>query len=573
MPDPAEPTPPPEPAPPAAVPKPGFFRRKHNWHRIRVYCFSILLIVAMWVGGTVVTIRVHPKRMVNRALAMLPFPSTTGRVLWLNRRTLEIDDVKVGGFFYADAIVITASPLGLWRNHLAKLQILGGQLFTKPLYAALDQAGPGSGGGLDWTIGRLELSRGTIMLDNIVEETSIPIRLGVRHPIVINGLRLGAPDSSPEMTAERVTEIVNVAIVSPVDPTSPVFFFPLTRLHYTYTEIWHHKIHEVEMIRPTIYLGEDLFWLTKEIRAAHATPTTPANADLTAPWQVGHFEIQYGQLAVNAFGQPVVNLPFYYGTSVENIRLDQLNQISAKATVPIYRLDQDYQDYKVRIVNLRGNLFFSWPPKDKSANNVVNTIDIDEVSWNSIPVKDVSTTVTFDPNGVYGKLYGKCEGGDLSGNFEFYYTKGFTWNADMFCDKINCQPIAEKMVGKYVKMTGELDGEIGVQGKVTEITKCSGLLTLPNPGQLQINSMDDLLNRLPTDWIALKRDAAKIAINAFRDYPYTSGSLKLDYQPSGGTSTLLLQGPLGTRQFDVALHPLTTSDNAEKAKGKTPATP
>ncbi len=170
--------------------------------------------------------------------------------------------------------------------------------------------------------------------------------------------------------------------------------------------------------------------------------------------------------------------------------------------------------------------------------------------------RDVSTTVTFDPNGVYGKLYGKCEGGDLSGNFEFYYTKGFTWNADLFCDKINCQGIAEKLVGKYCNLTGELDGRIAVQGQVTEILKCSGLLTLPNPGRLQITSMDDLINRLPTDWLAIKRDAAKIAINAFRDYPYTSGSLKLDYTPTGGLSTLLLQGPVGKRQFDVALHPL-----------------
>ena len=276
---------------------------------------------------------------------------------------------------------------------------------------------------------------------------------------------------------------------------------------------------------------------------------------------------------MNAFGQPVVRLPFYYGTSVDDIRLDQLNQISAKATVPIYRLDQDYPDYKVRIVNLSGNLFFSWPPKDKAANNVVNTISIGEVAWNDIAVKGVSSTVTFDPNGVYGKLYGKCEGGDLSGNFEFYYTKGFTWNADFFCDKINCQPIAEKLVGKYVNLTGELDGKIAVQGQVTEILNCTGLLSLPNPGKLEIKSMDDLIDRLPTDWITLKRDAAKIAINAFRDYPYTSGTLKLDYKPTGGTSTLRLEGPVGSRQFDVALHPFTLSDNAEKTKGTTPATP
>lgn len=550
----------PNPSPETPAPATPFLRRRHNWHRIRVYLMSILLILTMWVCGTLVTIRLHPKRIVDKALEMFPFQTTTGHVFWLNRRTLEIDDVKIGGFFYADAIVLTASPFGLWSHHIAKIQVLGGQVFTKPLYAAMDKTSPGAGKGLDWTIGRLEISRGTVMLDNIVEDTSIPIRLGVKNPIVLTGLRLGAPDSSPEMKEGRTAEIVNVAIVSPVDPTSPVFFFPLTRVRYTYSEIWHHHIREIELVRPTMFLGEDLFWLTKQIKQTHVA--NPDDTGPASPWNVGKFEVQYGQLAVNAFGQPVVHLPFYFGTEVNDIRLDQLNQISAKATVPIYRLDQDYPDYKVRLVNLRGNLYFSWPPKDKAASNVVNAIKIDEVSWNSIPVKDVDTTVTFDPNGVYAKLYGKCEGGDLSGNFEFYYTKGFTWNVNLFAEKVNCQPIAEKLIGKYVNLTGELDGRIAVQGRVTDILNCSGLLALPNPGKLEIKSMDDLLARIPTDWIAMKRDAAKIAISAFQSYPYNSGQLKIDYKPAGGESTLLLDGPYGKRQFDVYLHPWTLSDSA-----------
>ena len=134
-------------------------------------------------------------------------------------------------------------------------------------------------------------------------------------------------------------------------------------------------------------------------------------------------------------------------------------------------------------MNLRGDLYFSWPPSDANANNVVNTIDIDEISWNNIPVKKVSATVTFNPNGVYGKLTdGRCEGGLLNGNFEFYYTKGFTWNADFFANKINCQPIAEKMAGKYINLTGELDGKIAVQGKSTEILNAPVRSTCRVPG-------------------------------------------------------------------------------------------
>jgi hypothetical protein len=441
------------------------------------------------------------------------------------------------------------------------VQILGGQLFTKPLYAAMDKMDSGTSDGLDWTIARLEISRGTVMLDNLVEDTSIPVRLGVRHPIVISALRLGKPDASKEMTQERFMEIGAVNIVSPIDPTSPVFGFPLTRLRYTYAEVWHHHIREIDMVRPTMYLGEDLFWLVKQFRSDNAPRAAQGPS---SPWHVGHFEVQYGRLAVNAFGQPVVHLPFFVNTRVDDVRLDQLDQISAKGSINIQRLDQEYPDYKVRLVNLRGNVYFSWPPKNPSANNVVNAIKIDEVAWNNIPVKNVSTTVTFDPTGVYGKISGGCEGGQLSGNFEFYYTKGFVWNVNLFADKINCQPIAEKLVGKYADLSGELDGKIAVQGKVTEILNCNGLLTLPNPGKLEIKSMQDLLDRLPTDWIALKRQAATIAITAFQTYPYDSGTLRLNYKPSGGLSTLQLEGPRGKREFDVYLHPWSLSDSTAK---------
>ncbi len=546
---------------PAEEPKPPAPRRRHNWHRIRVYSYSIVLMLTMWFCDTVVTIRLHPDRLVAGMLAQLPFPASVGKVSWLNRRTLELDDVRLGDmanpqwpqFFYADAIIFTASPFGMLRHHVAKVQIFGGQLYTKPLYAAMDQIPAGNGKGLDWVIGRLELNRCTFLLNNLIANTAIPVRLGVRHPAILTMLRLGEPDASPEMNEERTMEVGTISIPSPFDPIVPVLVFPLTQVRYTYSEVWHHHIRAIEMIRPTIYLGEDLFWFTDQFK--NQRKETPAQGP-KSPWEVGRFSVRYGRLAVSAFGQPVARLPFFFETQVDNIRIDQLDQISAKSNIAITNLTQDYPDYKVKLVNLRGNLYFSWPPTDANANNVVNTIEIDEISWNNIPVKKVSATVTFDPNGVYGRLTdGTCEGGLLNGNFEFYYTKGFTWNADFFATKINCQPIAKKLAGKYIDLTGELDGKIAVQGKSTEILNCAGSLNLPSPGLLEIKSMDDLLNRIPPDMIKLKKDAITLAVNSFKTYPYDSGLLTLNYKPSGGLSRLKLDGPRGARQFEIYLHP------------------
>jgi hypothetical protein len=332
---------------------------------------------------------------------------------------------------------------------------------------------------------------------------------------------------------------------------------------FTYDEIWHHKIRGIEMIRPTMFLGEDLFSLTKQIKANRPSDTATG---VSAPWVVGHFEVNFGRLAVNAFGQPIARLPFFFNTYVDNIRLDQLDQVSAKSTVTIANLTTVYPDYKVKIVNLHGQLYFSWPPTDKNANNVINKVLIDEISWNDIPVKQAFAQVTFDPSGVYGELNGKCEGGDLSGNFEFSYTKGNTWHVDLKAQKVNLKPIADKVAGKYVELTGGLNGKIAVQGKATDILNCNGSLELPDHGVLTIKSMDDLLKRIPTDMLKIKQDAIGIAVNAFHVYPYDYGLLTLNYTPSGGQSRLRLDGPLGYRQFDINLHAFEPGSLVEAVK-------
>jgi len=535
-----------------------------RWHRVSIYLGSIALVLSMWICALLYEVREHPDRFIGHIFAQLPQPASVDRVFWINRRTLELDTVRVGGFFYADSIIITASPFGLIRRHVAKVQVIGGQVFTRPLYEVMDKTAGAKAtddSGLNWTIGRLEISRGTLLLQNLIPDTSIPVRLGVKWPITLYDIKLNKPDESLAMTREQTIDVENVYFVSPFDPLSPVLGLPLTRVTFTYTEFWHHHIRDITLIRPTLFVGQDLFWFTSEFKKQRASMPMQG---VTAPWEVSKFSIQYGQLAINAFGQPVFHFPFFFDTTVDNVRLDQLDKISAKSTIAIQRLTQDYPDYKIRIEDLTGNLYFSLPPSDNDANNVVNTISIKEISWNNIPVTEASSTVTFDPQGIYGKLSGACEGGELSGNFEFYYTQGFKWNVDFFAQKINCQPITERLGGKYVDMTGELDGKLSVQGVVTDIQKVQGVLKLPTAGVVHIKSLDDLLNRLPVDTSSIKRDSLKIAIQALETYPYSFGELKLDYNPGGGVGSLILDGPNGHRQFDMYLHPYSQSDTSSK---------
>jgi hypothetical protein len=550
-----DPTPPSPPVSPEQPPRPHHPHRHLFWRRVRVYTLTLLLIGAIYFYAGARIVREHPQRIATEILSRLPYPSSVHQVRWLNASQLEIRDLKVGDFFYAARVVITASPYQLVRHHIDEIEIRGAQFFTEKFNAALRQGGKSTGtGGLDWTITKLVIYRGTLYLEDLVPDTPIPVRLGATQPITLNYVKLGHPDTSLQMTRERTVDLENVVIVSPFDALAPVLSLPLVRVTFTYNELWKHHLRVVSVVHPVLHLGQDLFWFTDQFKKEHgAAPSSAQGVD--APWKVDRFQVRYGQLAVNAFGQPAFQFPFFFDTDVDDVRLDQLDKVSARMVMPIEKFDADYTDYKIKIVDLTGQLEFSIPPGDAKANNVVPIVSIKELSWNGIAATDVTTSVTFDPTGIYGKLNGKCERGLLTGNFEIYYLKGFTWNADFFANTIDCAPIAEKLAGKYGTLTGTIDGQIGVQGKATEITSCAGQLKLQQGGVLEITSAGDLLKRLPGAAGSLQNQAMKIAVDALRSYPYTNGGVKINYTPGGGEASLHLDGPSGQRDFSVFLHP------------------
>jgi hypothetical protein len=544
---------------PAETPAPAA-RRGHNWRRIRTYLWAILLALSFWPLGVVYVLREDPKGCVDRAFAQFPFPASAGQVSWLNATTLQLRYVKFGDFFYADSITLSAQVKDLWRHHVDSVQVEGGGLFMANLnrYLASSQ-GKGSGG-LDWTIRKLILRRNVLTLDLGPGLPPIPVNVGERRPVILNHLHLGPPDGSEPMTEEREVELENIYFSSPFDPLAPVLSLPLVRLKFTYQEIWHHQLREIDLVRPNLFLGQDLFWFTDQFKKQRAQ--TPA-AGPQSPWLVHHFGVEYGRLSVNTFGQPRLNFPFFFDTQVDDIRLDQLDKLSAKSAIAIRDFTKDYPEYKIDIVGLHGRLEFSLPPTNANANNVVPTVFIKEIAWNKIPVTDAWATATFDPTGIYARLGGVCEKGLMEGNLEIYYTKGFEWNANFSAHQIDCAPIAAKLAGKYGTLTGVINGKISVQGKATEIERVNGGLTLGTPGALTIQSVDRLVNDLPASMTGVRRDAIKLALQAFTYYPYSDGQFVVDYRPGNGGATLKLNGPVGRRDFAIYWHPFVSSEVAK----------
>jgi len=169
--------------------------RRCNWHRVRIYGWSVLIVLALWTFGAAYAFRHEPTRVAHRILAQLPYPSSVRQVRWLDASTLQLNDVKIGDFFYADSIVISASLGDLLRRHFRDVTITGPQLFM----GAFDKAMSGANsqqGGFPWTINKLTIRRGTLLIDGGPDFPNIPVRIGGRRPVIINYLKLQRPDAS-----------------------------------------------------------------------------------------------------------------------------------------------------------------------------------------------------------------------------------------------------------------------------------------------------------------------------------------------------------------------------------------
>ncbi len=529
-----------------------------KWSRARCYFWAVLLALALWPLGGAYMLRFHPKSFIDQAFAQFPYPASAGQVEWTDANTLVLRYVKFGDFFYADSITISAGIHDLIRHHVDTVTIADADVFMSEVNKTLGQSKGGTT--LDWTIRHLIITRGLIMLDFGPQIPPVPVNVGARRPVILNHVHLGTPDESLPMTEERVVELENIHFSSPFDPLAPVLSLPLVRIRFSYAELWHHHIRRIDLVRPDLYLGQDLFWFTEEMKKERATaaPNGPST-----PWQVGHFGVEYGRLSVNTFGQPRLTFPFFFDTQVDDVRLDQLDRITAKNVIAIRHFSKDYPEYKIKVDDLHGKLEFSVPPTDAHANNVVPTVQIASIAWNNIEVTNAFVSATFDPTGIYVRLGGNCEKGLLEGNLEVYYTKGFLWNADLFAHKIDCAPIAQKLAGKYGSLTGILNGKIAIAGKGTAIQQCSGLLSLDRPGELKIQSADRLMNDLPGNSSAYKKAAVKIAIQALSYYPYNTGQFLVNYTPAEGDAKLKLDGPMGKRNFEVYWHPFAGSEVAK----------
>src|SRR5262249_9772394 len=218
------------------------------------------------------------------------------------------------------------------------------------------------------------------------------------------------------------------------------------------------------------------------------------------------------------------------------------------------------------LTDVEGELRFDYPP-GRARDNVVNTLRVDAIRWRDYVVRDGWLAATFDQKGVNGTLGGSAYDGYMNGGVSVPVGPGAMsgWAAGTDLD---LAPLATTVGGQSVAMTGlvDVDGAVEVLGD--RVDRARATLDFQRPGLLSFPALDRLLDRLPPGTASWQRDLARIAVEAFRDFPYATGSggglfarRRRGARPRAGGQPR--GGPGGAYYHEDVSHGLETDGHAE----------
>lgn len=405
-----------------------------------------------------------------------------------------------------------------------------------------------------WTIRDLDINNGRVTISD----------LGVELPTVGFKLDTEMKDValSPDIryASKEIEEVVmsDLTINAPQDPFLPVLNFSEIRLRFSLAQILGQEIDEVIFEKPTIFIGEQLFWYADELKRrenapAATAPQAPPDAASQQGWRINRFRAEDGRLMVANAGHASVGLPFKFKTKAENLRFNNLSDLKLNLNLEIPEADYPFASYQLEFKRLYGDIKFGLPP-DTNSKNVVQTLHAAGARWKQFEGEQLWLSVTYDKDGIYGTFGGAGYHGYLNGQFNFFMLSDTPWTGWVSGAKVDLQKITDVLAPENFQMSGPADFKVEVNGLNHEIERVSGRIRTAKPGRLKIGKLDSIIAAIPNTWSGVKQGVTRITLETLRDFDYTSANGDFWYSGERGRLTLKMGGPHGSRNFDVTLH-------------------
>lgn len=456
----------------------------------------------------------------------------------------------------------------LARRHLEALSVKGGRLVVgktlQQLLAANSSTPPAAPAApvppapdSAWSVGTVEIAGiRTRLEDNRPGLTELRFTVGTTlRNVSARGLARGLLDEV------QTVELANISLRSPINPDARILSLRSVFLRFTLRDLARRNLREVVILRPSIYLSQDLFvYMERATAADPQTPAAPAGSSAESAWSVDRLEVKFGRLVLGSGGRDDIGLPLEFETTARDLALDNLAKLQLTAALRVPRQSYDFPDYQLEVQDVEGDLRFAYPP-EKGEKNLVQKLEIAGVRWRQYRAREAWVAVTFDARGINGQFGGAAYRGYVNGGFSFFFQDDSPWIGWVAGTGVDTEKLTGVISPQNFRLTGPADFEIQLDAFRKRIARLRGVFRLTEPGRLRIGKLDDLLANIPPTWNLLKQSSTRVALETLRDFDYTKAGGEFWFVDSQGLLNLDLSGPHGSRTFEVAVHDDTDSPN------------
>ncbi len=560
-------------SPPSSSPAPKDTGAAFDWQQIH---FTSLAIT----DGAIDISAVQNTHVVDVQTNL--FVTTDAAKPGLHRLRLENFEARLPGltlfpFPVARASFVegVASFPAVWKDHrVDSLQVGGANIEASEalmkFFESTSPAAPATGAkpevteGPAWKIGEMKIMESHVTLTKLVpgmDSLNFEVSLDVKDaPLSTEGL---AADVAPQ----RI-ELANLVVPSPYGGP-PVAKLDSVFVNFSLAGLTKKQIDKVEIVSPTLFIGEPLFWYVNYYRkfaeqnspgketkmaatdktfaieaASAAVAQAPKTSD--ASWDVRTLQVHSGKLVIAPKGVPLAGFrtpfPFSFTSEVTRGTLEADFEIPAD--------NYELQDIKLAFEGLSGKVQFNLPLKGRD-NNVTETFKVKRIRWKELHIEDAFLTVTYDAAGIYAKFGGSSYEGYVNGEFNIYLDDVYSWDGWISGKDVQTREITQKMFPEYFFMEGKIAANLIAVGDGKEVHQADGKFTNETPGKFSVEALNDLIKTLPESMSGVKQQLAQITLETLRDFKYDRAEGKFRTYGREGRGTMKFIGPVGTRNFEI----------------------
>ncbi|MGA7902167.1 MAG: hypothetical protein WBL40_20935 [Terrimicrobiaceae bacterium] len=399
---------------------------------------------------------------------------------------------------------------------------------------------------LTWVLGSLDIKRVAVHVDDErpqVSDITFALNTSLKNvPLSKSASTVGSE--------QQLIEIANLEVLSPLDPFTKVLTLDSIFVRFTLAGLLRREIDELTILGPNIFLGEDLFWYMDDMQRRLGTD---GGADSGPGWIIKNLGVEYGRLTLGSGGRKQYGLPLSFRTKAQDVALDNLAALKLQAVLEIPPQEYVFDSYQLQFTSEKGELRFAYPP-EKKVNNLVGTVRLKAIRWRQYRASDSYISVTFDRSGINGQFGGKVYRGETWGGFSFFFSTDSPWIGWLSGRGISLRELTNIISPQNFQLSGPLEFRLQMDAKSRDIERVLGDFRATKPGKMVIRKIDDLLARIPSTWNLTKQSSTRIALETLRDFNYTKAGGDFWFVESQGVLRLKLQGPTGSRNFEVVLH-------------------